>query len=67
MGHMVITADRTLKMRIESVSLSTLRDDLEKVEDIQEAFLKIRRSIEAALPSLPEIPQSELHPIVETP
>jgi hypothetical protein len=67
MGHMVITADRTLNMKIKSVSMKELRDDLEKVEDLQEEFHKLRRYIEAVIPTLPEISHGELHPIVETP
>ena len=67
MGHMRITADKILRMVIESVPLKELRDDLEKGEDLQVEFLNIRHDIEAALPTLPEIPPSELHPIVETP
>ena len=67
MGHLVITANRVLEMKIQSVSLPELRDDLEKVEDIQTEFLKIRRAIDDALPSLPEMSHEELHPIVESP
>jgi hypothetical protein len=67
MGHLVITANRILEMKIKSVDLKELRDDLEKVEDTQAEFEKIRRAIDAVLPSLPEMSQTELHPIVETP
>ena len=67
MGHLVITANRILEMKIKSVELKELRDDLEKVEDTQAEFEKIRRAIDAALPSLPEISLTETHPIVETP
>jgi len=67
MGHMRITAAKLLEFKIKAVLLPDLAADLEKLEDLQARFHAIRKEIEAALPTLPEIPQSELHPIIETP
>jgi hypothetical protein len=66
MGHLRITADKTLKFVIESVPLFELTAQVEKVEALVTVFASIRKAIEAALPSLPEIPQTKLHPITET-
>lgn len=67
MGHLRITAAKKLEFQIRPVILRDLIADLEKLEDLQARFQEIRLEIEAALPALPEIPQSELHPITETP
>jgi hypothetical protein len=66
MGHMRITAAKVLEFEIKPVIFDELLTDLEKLEDMQRRFLTIRQEIEAALPTLPEIPQSELHPITES-
>jgi len=56
--------DKELASSVESVF--DLHDDLEKIEGLAKEFSAIRKSIEAALPTLPDIPP-ELHPIIETP
>jgi hypothetical protein len=66
MGKLRITAEKTLKFGVQGVDLSELKADIEKLNMRREEFFAIRREIEAALPTLPEIPQTELHPIVET-
>ena len=66
MGHLRITAARILEFKIKPVIFPELAADLERLEDLQARFHEIRQEIEAALPTLPEIPQSELHPIIES-
>jgi hypothetical protein len=65
MGHLRITADRKLDFVIKTVPLFELKASLDKIVEFQKEFLAIRDEIDAALPSLPEIPQTELHPIIE--
>jgi hypothetical protein len=67
MGHLRITAAKVLEFEIKPVIFPDLAADLDKLEDFQRRFHGIRREIEAALLTLPEIPQSELHPIRENP
>jgi hypothetical protein len=67
MGHMRITAAKVLDFKITTVILPDLVNDLQKLEDLQARFFAIRQEIEAAMPTLPEIPQKELHPIIENP
>lgn len=67
MGHLRITAAKVLEFEIKPVIFSDLADDLGKLESFQRQFHQIRQEIDAALPTLPEIPQSELHPIRENP
>lgn len=67
MGRLRITADKTLKFFVESVPLPELRNDLLVVEKRIYEFAEIRVAIEAALPSLPDIPHAKLHPIIENP
>ena len=66
MGRLRITAAKKLDFAIQSIPLSELKADLEKLEKFHKKFLEIRDAIEAALPTLPEIPPSELHPIIES-
>jgi hypothetical protein len=56
--------DKQLASSVESVF--DLHDDLEKIERLAKEFGAIRKSIEAAVPTLPDTPP-ELHPIMETP
>lgn len=67
MAQLQITAAKKLEFAIDPVRFSELTADLEKLEDFQTRFLAIRKVIEAALPTLPEIPQTKLHPIIESP
>lgn len=65
MGRLRIKADKKLKFSIESYTLLELQSDMHTVEKRVTEFDTIRKSIEAALPSLPEIPSVKLHPIRE--
>jgi hypothetical protein len=67
MGRLRITAEKKLNFAIQAVELQEVRADLDKIIEIATDFASIRKSIEAALPTLPEIPQTELHPIIESP
>jgi len=66
MGHLRITAAKVLEFKIKPVIFPDLAADLERLEDLATRFHGIRQAIETALPTLPEIPQSELHPITES-
>lgn len=67
MGHLRITAAKKLEFKIKPVLFPDLAHDLETLEGLQTRFNAIRKEIEVALPTLPEIPQSDLYPIIETP
>jgi hypothetical protein len=66
MARLRITAEKNLKFTIKPVELSEIRADLERIVDLATEFHAIRKSIEAAMPSLPDIPLTELHPVTET-
>jgi hypothetical protein len=65
MGHMRITAAKKLHFTIQSVPLSELRADLEKLEEFQKRFRKICYEIEEAVATLPDILETTLQPITE--
>ncbi|MFZ3234506.1 MAG: hypothetical protein WA417_04270 [Stellaceae bacterium] len=67
MGRMQITAARELRYTIEVIELTDLKLSVAKIDERRMEFEKIRHSIFSELPSLPEIPKQELHPIEETP
>ena len=67
MGRLRITAEKKLAFKIQSVMFPEIKKDLETIEDLSTEFSAIRDVIDAALPTLPEIPHQELHPIIETP
>lgn len=67
MGRLRITAEKKLNFAIQAVPLSELQSDLDFIVDIATEFHGIRKAIEAVLPTLPEIPQLELYPIIENP
>jgi hypothetical protein len=58
MGHLRITAAKKLEFVIASVPLFELTADLEKLEDLCARFSAIRKSIEVALPLLPDKPSA---------
>jgi hypothetical protein len=60
---MMLEKDKQLASSVEAVF--DLHDDMEKIEGLAKEFGVIRKSIEAVLPRLPDIPP-ELHPIIET-
>jgi hypothetical protein len=66
MGHLRITAAKTLKFEIETVIFPELAHDLEILEDLTKRFFAMRQEIEAGLSALPELLDSELHPIAES-
>jgi hypothetical protein len=61
MGKLRITADKTLNFDISAVSIEELKNDVGKISARRLEFAAIRDEIMAALPTLPEIPQEELH------
>jgi hypothetical protein len=63
MGKLRITADKTLNFDISPVSIEELKNDVAKISARRLEFSEIRDQIIAALPTLPEIPAEELHPI----
>jgi hypothetical protein len=65
MGRLKITSDKKLTFEIESIPLLELSNDLKCVERRVNQFAKIHSDIMSALPKLPEIPPSSLHPITE--
>lgn len=67
MGKMIITAQRAPRFKIVSVKIEELRADVQKIHDKRFEFEKLRRDINAALPTLPSIPREELYPIDEIP
>jgi hypothetical protein len=67
MGKMVITAQKIARFKIVSVTFAELKADVEKIHRYRFAFDEIRRLVNGALPTLPQIPHEELHPITETP
>ena len=66
MGKLRITADKILRYNIESIDISSLIQDVQKIENRRLDAAIIKDAIERALPSLPEMSQSELHPITES-
>jgi hypothetical protein len=66
MGKMRVTAEKALRFHIKSFPLEELKADVEKINVRRLEFGEIRREIERALPTLPEIPHRELHPIDES-
>jgi hypothetical protein len=66
MGKLRITADKVLRYNIESINAEELRQDVQKIETRRLEAGMIKHAIELALPSLPEMSQSELYPITET-
>ena len=62
-----ITARRTLKFGFKDIKIESLKNDHEKVRACVFSFLAFRNEVKAALPSLPDIPDEELEPIVEAP
>jgi hypothetical protein len=67
MGQLRVTAEKTLHFKIEPIMFLDLVADFEKLDGLQTTFYKIRQSIDAALPSLPKMSETELYPITETP
>jgi|HubBroStandDraft_6_1064221.scaffolds.fasta_scaffold606253_1 hypothetical protein len=67
MGKMRVTADKQLVMKIENIELSKLQADVQLIEKRRLEAGEIEDTIRRALPSLPEMSQGELYPIVETP
>ena len=66
MGKLRITADKTLNFDIYPIPLDELKKDVGKINASRLEFSVIREQIMDALPTLPEIPQEELHPIAHT-
>lgn len=62
-----ITAKKALKFELRDVELSEVEADVAAISRCVMRFVEIRAKILAELPTLPEIPRSELHPIVQVP
>jgi hypothetical protein len=67
MGKMRITADRVLRFIIEPVPVEKLDADVMTIEHRRAQAGTILEAVKAALPVLPEMSLTELHPITETP
>lgn len=65
MGRIEITAPRRLTFDIKTITLADLRKEVTAVEAACEEVLNIRVNLNELLPSLPEILQTESHPINE--
>jgi hypothetical protein len=65
MGRIEIVAPKALTMEIKPVTITELRDDLEKISDCRFEFGAIRNEIRGALSTLPKMSQRELYPITE--
>jgi len=66
MGKLRITADKILKFKAETIESEALAADVLIIEKRRKEMTAISREIEVALPTLPEMSHSELHPIVES-
>jgi hypothetical protein len=66
MARLEIIAPKKLNFEIKRITLTKLKEDLEKIEKTRESFAQIRIAISDSLSSLPKIPLGELHPIIET-
>jgi hypothetical protein len=64
MKQMEMLARGTLKYGFKTISIAELKEDRAKIIKAMNEAADIRATIEAALPTLPEIPLKELHPIV---
>jgi len=60
-----ITANKSLTFRIKKVEVSELESRRDQTYQCIQKYIEIKEAIEAALPTLPKIPHSELHPIRE--
>jgi len=67
MGKMEVTANKSLKFQIVSISCDELKAEVAKIHKHRGESEEIRKLIKSALPSLPELPPEVLHPIDETP
>ncbi|MGA2815239.1 MAG: hypothetical protein ABSE67_02885 [Xanthobacteraceae bacterium] len=64
MLQLEIGAKRTLTYGFKPVPIATMKTDQDTVRNAMREAVKIRDAIEAALPTLPEIPLVALHPTV---
>ncbi len=62
-----ITADKKLVFRLRDVDVAEIENDQRVIHDCVIKFIDIRDRIRAEIPSLPEIPLTELRPIIEGP
>jgi hypothetical protein len=64
MGRLELTAPKKLSFKAETVKLEELQADYDQIAKARNEFFHIRADIYRVIPTLPEIPQSELHPIM---
>jgi hypothetical protein len=62
-----LTADRKLRFEYQPVDLEDIKRDVDKIIDAVKQFPPLRERLMAELPTLLEIPPTELHPIFEVP
>ncbi len=62
-AKMVITANKKLRFEEQIVDLADVRRDVDRIIDCLHQFHDLKEVILAELPTLPEIPRTELHPI----
>ena len=65
MARLEITAPQKLSMRFVPTDLESLANDLEIIRKFAARSIILKKAIYDALPALPEIPQTELHPIFD--
>lgn len=62
MGRLEVTAPKKLSFKAADVQLTELQQQLASISEARTEAYEIRKAIQAALPTLPGIPSSELHP-----
>jgi hypothetical protein len=64
MSQLELGAKGVLTYGFKTISIESLQEDRKKIKDAMRQATELRDSIEDALPTLPEIPLTELHPTV---
>lgn len=64
MGRIELTAPKKLSFKVEDIELAELKSDFDAISKARTEFHAIRSEIYDAIPALPEMPQEELHPIM---
>jgi hypothetical protein len=64
MGRLELTAPKKLSFKAETILLAELQTDYDQIAKARNDFVHIRTEIYRVTPTLPKIPDSELHPIM---
>jgi hypothetical protein len=64
MGRLELTAPKKLSFKAETILLVELQTDYDQIAKARNDFVHIRTEIYRVTPTLPKIPDSELHPIM---